>query len=257
MKILVCIKQVPDTEAKIKPTEDQREVQTDSIKWIINPYDEFAIEEALKIKSQNSESETVALCVGNKATVQEALRTALAMGIDRAIAIHAPQNVLSQPLPIAKALKHVIEQQGDIDLILMGKIGIDYHFAQTPYQLAKMMDYPVLSGVTALTLQDKKISADVAMDDGLKQSFECSLPAIVGANKGLNTPRYPSLPGIIKAKKKPLEEITWESLGVESTPSPITKYIKEEERPPVEMISGDEAQQAEKLASLLQSNKLL
>jgi electron transfer flavoprotein beta subunit len=202
MNIYVCVKQVPDTETKIVPTADATFIETSSIKWILNPYDEYAVEQALLLQAANAGS-TVTVCRVGSVKDTEALRTAMAMGADDSILVEAPDNLDS--FMIAKALKGAIDESGKKpDLILTGKQAIDDDCLQVPQILAQMLDLPSVAVVVGLQHAGDTLTARREIDGGAIEVYEVKLPALIACNKGMNTPRYASLPGIMKAKKKPL-----------------------------------------------------
>lgn len=255
MKITVCIKQVPDTETKLSINNTSTNIDTKNIKWTINPYDEFAIEEALKIKASAGASVEV-ISVGPKFRVTDALRTALAMGADTAICIDTPEDLFLSSDMVAQAIAKTLQKKELPDLIFTGKIGIDYNFGLMLFRLGKELNMPVLSGVSQLELKDKTINATKEIDGGVKQHYQLHLPAIIGANKGLNTPRYPNLPGIMKAKKKPIEEVPWSDLNISSSPS-FTDYQLPGSRPSVNILTGTEDEQVNQLITKLKEQKAL
>lgn len=212
MNIFVCIKQVPDTETKVRPNGDGTFIETDSIKWIMNPYDEFAVEQALLFKAANSGASVTVVRVGGVKD-SEALRTAMAMGADEAILVDAPDNLDSYS--IAKALKGAIEKSGKSpDLVLTGKQAIDDDCLQVPQLLAQMLDLPSVSVIVGFEGDANELTLKREVDGGALEVYNVKLPAVVACNKGLNTPRYASLPGIMKAKKKPLTTHSLSDVGV-------------------------------------------
>jgi electron transfer flavoprotein beta subunit len=212
MNIFVCVKQVPDTETKITPTGDGSFIETASIKWIMNPYDEFAVEQALLIKQSNPAANVTVLRVGSVKDT-EALRTAMAMGADDAVLVSATDNLDSYS--IAKALKGAIEKTGKKpDLILTGKQAIDDDCLQVPQILAEMMNLPSVSVVVGFEMTGPAIKLKREIEGGALEVYELNGPCVVACNKGLNTPRYASLPGIMKAKKKPMTELSLSDVGV-------------------------------------------
>ncbi|RLA65067.1 MAG: electron transfer flavoprotein beta subunit/FixA family protein [Epsilonproteobacteria bacterium] len=212
MNIFVCVKQVPDTETKVVPTGDGSYIETNSIKWILNPYDEFAVEQALQVKAANSGSTITVVRVGGVKDT-EALRTAMAMGADEAILIEAGDNVDSYMT--AKAIKGAIEKSGkNPDLILTGKQAIDDDCLQVPQLLAQMLGMPSVSVVVGFEQDGDGYVLKREIEGGAIEVYSANSPAVVACNKGLNTPRYPSLPGIIKAKRKPMEKWTLSDVGV-------------------------------------------
>lgn len=212
MNIFVCVKQVPDTETKITPTADGSFIETNSIKWIMNPYDEFAVEQALLIKASNPAANVTVVRVGSVKDT-EALRTAMAMGADEAILVEAQDNLDSYS--IAKALKGAIEKSGKTpNIILAGKQAIDDDALQVPQVLAQMLDLPSVSVIVGFDISGNTVKVKREIEGGALEVYELSTPCVLAANKGLNTPRYASLPGIMKAKKKPLAQYSLGDVGV-------------------------------------------
>jgi electron transfer flavoprotein beta subunit len=212
MNIFVCVKQVPDTETKIIPTADGNFIETSSIKWIMNPYDEFAVEQALLIKQANPAANVTVMRVGSVKDT-EALRTAMAMGADDAILVEAPDNLDSYS--IAKSLKGGIDKSGKKpDLVLAGKQAIDDDCLQVPQVLAQMLNMPSVAVVVGFEMNGSSIKAKREIEGGALEVYEVNTPCMVACNKGLNTPRYASLPGIMKAKKKPMTQLKLSDVGV-------------------------------------------
>ena len=212
MNIFVCVKQVPDTETKVTPNSDATFIETSSIKWIMNPYDEFAVEQSLLIKQANPAANVTVVRVGSVKDT-EALRTAMAMGADEAILVEATDNLDSYS--IAKALKGAIDKSGKKpDLILAGKQAIDDDCLQVPQILAQMLDMPSVAVVVGFELNGTTVKAKREIEGGALEVYEMPTPCMVACNKGLNTPRYASLPGIMKAKKKPMAQHSLADVGV-------------------------------------------
>lgn len=212
MNIFVCVKQVPDTETKVTPNSDKSFIETSSIKWIMNPYDEFAVEQALLVKQANPAANVTVVRVGSVKDT-EALRTAMAMGADDAILVEAGDNLDSYS--IAKALKGAIDKSGKkADLVLTGKQAIDDDCLQVPQILAQMLNMPSVAVVVGFELNGTTVKAKREVEGGALEVYEMATPCLVAANKGLNTPRYASLPGIMKAKKKPLAQYSLADVGV-------------------------------------------
>jgi electron transfer flavoprotein beta subunit len=224
MNIFVCVKQVPDTETKIVPTGDGSFIETASIKWIMNPYDEFAVEQALLIKQSNPAANVTVVRVGSTTDVEavekgllkdatDTLKTALAMGVDDAALVIAPDNLDSYS--IAKALKGVIEKTGKKpDLILTGKQAIDDDALQVPQILAEMMGLPSVSVIVGFELSGNTIKVKREVEGGSLEVYEVNTPCLLACNKGLNTPRYPNLKGIMAAKKRELPAYKLADIGV-------------------------------------------
>ncbi len=212
MNIFVCIKQVPDTETKVTPNGDGSYIETNSIKWIMNPYDEFAVEQALLTKAANSGSTVTVVRVGGVKDT-EALRNALAMGADEAILVEAGDNLDSYMT--AKALKGAIEKSGKSpDVIFTGKQAIDDDCLQVPQLLAQMLNLPSVSVVVGCEEAGGKYTLKREIEGGALEVYEVNSPAVIACNKGLNSPRYASLPGIMKAKRKPLAKHSLADVGV-------------------------------------------
>lgn len=251
MKIFVCIKQVPDTETKIKINAGKNGIDTAGVKWVMNPYDEFAVEEALKLKQANPAANVTVLSLGPKQRVVDALRTALAMGADDAIVIDAPENVDCNAT--AKALAAAILQEGAYNLIFTGKLAIDDNAASVSQMLAEYLKIPHTTVVTKFSQDGEKVVVEREIEGGSREVVQMAMPAVVGANKGLNMPRYASLPGIMKAKKKPVKELAFSALGVgaEQIKVKYENYELPAEKPACRMIAGEPAQQSAELARLL------
>lgn len=212
MNIFVCVKQVPDTETKVTPTSDGSFIETASIKWIMNPYDEFAVEQALLVKQANPAANVTVLRVGSVKDT-ESLRTAMAMGADDAILVEAADNLDSYS--IAKALKGAIDKSGkQADLIIAGKQAIDDDALQVPQILAEMLKLPSVSVIVGFELSGTTVKVKREIEGGALEVYEMNTPCVVACNKGLNTPRYASLPGIMKAKKKPMTQLSLGDVGV-------------------------------------------
>ena len=214
MNIIVCLKQVPDTETQIRIGSDGTSIIEDDIKWVMNPYDEFGVEEALKLKEKFGGEVTV-VGLGPK-RVTESIRTALAMGADKGVLINDPALEGSDSLGTAKALAAVIKDL-EYDLIFTGQRGIDEDAGLVGATLAEFLDIPHLSVIVKVDVAEDGKSVQVHRPvEGQTLVIESSLPALITAQKGLNEPRYASLPGIMKAKKKPLEEKTLADLGLDA-----------------------------------------
>ena len=213
MNIIVCLKQVPDTETQIKIASDGKSIVTDDIKWVMNPYDEFGVEEALRIKEKFGGEVTV-VGLGPK-RVTESIRTALAMGADKGILISDEALEKSDSLAVAKALTAAIKDL-EYDLIFTGQRGVDDDMGVVGANLAELLDIPQLSVINKVEVAEDGNSVKVNRPvEGGTLVIESSLPALITAQKGLNEPRYASLPGIMKAKKKPLDEKTLSDLGLD------------------------------------------
>jgi electron transfer flavoprotein beta subunit len=214
VNIVVCIKQVPDTETQIKIDPDGKSIVTGDIKWVMNPYDEFGVEEALRLKEKFGGEVTV-VGLGPK-RVTESLRTALAMGADKGVLITDDALEGSDSLAVAKALAAAIKDL-EFDVIFTGQRGIDDDLGVVGAALAEMLGIPQISIVVKVEVAEdgKSLKANRPVE-GQTLVIETDLPALITAQKGLNEPRYASLPGIMKAKKKPLDEKTLADLGLDA-----------------------------------------
>ncbi|MFZ5623617.1 MAG: electron transfer flavoprotein subunit beta/FixA family protein [Gemmatimonadota bacterium] len=200
MKIAVCLKRVPDTTAKIVIAAGGKGIDESGLKFVPNPYDEFAVEEAIARKEKAGAGETVVYSLGPDAA-QETLRTALAMGIDRAVLLQSPGS--ADGFEVAQALAAEL-RTGGYDLILFGKMAVDDYNHQVGPMVAGLLELPCITAVTALTIDGTTVTAEREVEGGVEVST-CQLPAVITCDKGLNNPRLPKLQGIMAAKKKPLE----------------------------------------------------
>ncbi len=203
MNILVCVKHVPDTETAVKIGSDGKSIQTQDVNFILNPYDEFAVEEALKLKEAKG-GEVTLITMGPE-DAKKSLRTGLAMGADKAIHVTCNCEDTWDSLTTAKCLAEVIKNES-YDIIFCGKQAVDDDNAQVPIMLAELLGWPSVSAIVKLEVQDGKAIAEREFEGGI-EVVETSLPAVFSAHKGLNEPRYASLKGIMMAKKKPISEV--------------------------------------------------
>jgi len=213
MKVLVPVKRVIDYNVKVRVKADNSGVELANVKMAMNPFDEIAVEQALRLKEAGGADEVVAVSIG-PAQNQETIRTALAMGADRGIHIEASHDI--EPLAVAKLLKAVVERENP-GLVLVGKQAIDDDCNQTGQMLAALLGWAQGTFVSALEVTGGKAKVVREVDGGLEH-LEISMPAIVSVDLRLNEPRYASLPNIMKAKKKPLDSLTVDDLGVDITP---------------------------------------
>ena len=209
MKILVPVKRVVDYNVKIKVKSDNSGVDLENTKMSMNPFDEIAVEEAVRLKEKKICDEIIAVSIGS-AKSEETLRTALAVGADKGILIETEEEV--QPLEVAKILKEIIKKNNP-DLVLMGKQAIDDDSNQTGQMLAALLGWPQGTFTSKLEINGKKINITREIDGGL-ETLGMELPAIVTTDLRLNEPRYASLPNIMKAKQKPIEKITPGDLNI-------------------------------------------
>lgn len=257
MNIIVCIKQVPDTETQIKIGPDGKSIVEDDIKWVMNPYDEFGVEEALKLKERFGGEVTV-VGLGPK-KVTESIRTALAMGADKGILIIDPALDGSDAISIAKALAAAVKDT-EFDIIFTGQRGVDDDSGLVGAAMAEFLDIPQVSVITKLEVSEdgKTIKANRPVE-GETLVIEAKTPVLLTAQKGLNEPRYASLPGIMKAKKKPLDEkgladlgLDASEFGAEARRLKVVELTPPPERAAGKIIEGESPEQkAAELARLL------
>jgi electron transfer flavoprotein beta subunit len=211
MKIIVGLKHVPDTEARIKIGSDGVTVDETGIKTIISPFDEYALEEALRLREQRG-GEVIVVCAGKEAA-QVSLRQGLAMGADRAVHVVDDRFDRADALARARALAGVCRREAP-DLVLLGKLGVGTDEGQTGPMLGELLDLPHVTAITKLEIGDGRFTAHREIEGGV-EVVEGTLPAVLTCDKGLNEPRYPSLKGIMAAKKKPLESMKPDQVGVD------------------------------------------
>jgi electron transfer flavoprotein beta subunit len=249
VNIVACVKQVPDTETLIKVKPDGSGIDETGIKWVMNPYDEFGVEEALKLKEKFGGDVTI-VSVG-PARALETIRTALAMGADKGIHINDQAFEGADAYNIAAALAAAIKGI-PYDIIFCGQRAIDDDAGQVGSVLAEFLGIPQVTIVTKVDVEGASIKV-VRPIEGAQLLIESSLPCVVTAQKGLNEPRYASLPGIMKAKKKPVDVKDAAGLGVTVAPkAKIAKTLPPPARPPGKIICGEEpAEKARELAKLL------
>jgi electron transfer flavoprotein beta subunit len=245
---------VPDTETKIQVMDDGTGIKTDTIKWVVNPYDEFAIEEAIKLKSTLGTEKVYAVALGPQKRAQDSLRIALAMGCDEGVVVNCETSLDS--LSSAKAIKAAILKTCEPTLVLTGKSSIDDNSQAFTQQLAALFEVPHATAVTKIEAADSKVlTVEREIEGGAKEVYEIEGLCVLGANKGLNTPRYPSLPGIMKAKKKPMHVYSDSDLGVtfESNVK-FVDYKLPSPQPPTKILEGDLDAQVIELVNLLKND---
>ena len=224
MKILITVKRVIDYNVQVRVKKDGTGVETENVKMSMNPPDENAVEEALRIKEAGKAEEIIAVSIGDD-KAQETIRTALAMGADRGIHVKADPSI--EPLAVSKILKAIVEKEKP-GLVIMGKQAIDDDCNQTGQMLSSLLNWPQGAFISKIKFHDNYIKVTREVDEGL-ETLELNLPAVVTCDLRLNEPRYASLPNIMKAKKKPIEDLTKEDLGVDLTPR--IKQLQVEEPP--------------------------
>ena len=228
MNIYVCVKHVPDTAATIRIGTD--DCIDENITFIMNPYDENAVEEAVRLKKQTVDADVIAVTLG-KGTAEATLRSAMAMGADRAILVKSESN--HDSISTARVLCAAIQRDGDI--VFTGKESVDNEGFQTMFHLAACLDVPVVSNAVKFTMTDTTIRVTCEMEAGDLEHIEMETPCVIGAGKDLNQPSYPKLPDILKARKKPLTEIELSDLGIATPASRVEminiESVKEERHP--------------------------
>lgn len=249
MKILVPVKRVVDYNVKVRVKADGTGVDIANVKMSMNPFDEIAVEEAVRLKEAGVATEVVAVSCG-VAQCQETLRTAMAIGADRGILVQTDEEL--QPLAVAKLLKTLVEKEGP-QLVILGKQAIDDDANQTGQMLAALLGLPQATFASKVAIADGKATVTREIDGGL-ETLSMSLPAIVTTDLRLNEPRYATLPNIMKAKKKPLETVTPADLGVDVAPR--LKTLKVEE-PPKRSAGVKVADVAELVAKLKNEAKVI
>jgi electron transfer flavoprotein beta subunit len=228
-KILVGLKRVVDYNIRVRVRTDGTGVETDGVKMSINPFDEIALEEALRIRDRGEASEVIVMSIGS-ADAQQQLRTGLAMGADRAILIEADTGL--DALSVARTFKAIVDREG-IDLVLLGKQAIDNDNSQVAQMLAAIWDRPQATFASQIATAAGKATVTREVDAGL-ETVEIDLPAVISVDLRLNEPRYVKLPDIMKAKKKPLEQMAFADLGIK--PAPAIKVLAV--APPAERARG-------------------
>src|SRR5437773_4762230 len=249
MEALVTVKRVVDFSVKVLVKPDGSGVDTSNVKMSMNPFDEIAVEEAVRLKEKSVATEIVVVSCGLPAC-QETLRTALAIGADRAILVETDADL--QPLAVAKLLKAIVAKESP-QLVILGKQAIDDDSNQTGQMLAALLDWPQATFASKLDIADGKATVKREVDGGL-ETAEIKLPAIVTTDLRLNEPRYATLPNIMKAKKKPLETLTPDALGVDVTQHLTTLYFVE---PPKRRGGRKVADVAELVAKLRNEAKVI
>jgi electron transfer flavoprotein beta subunit len=253
MKIVVCVKYVPDTAIKVKIAPDGKTVNLADVSFVVNPYDEFAVEEALRIKEKSGGEVIVVGAGGERASA--GLRTCLAMGADSGILVQEESLEEADSYAVAAVLARVCREQNP-DMVIFGKHAIGVDNGQVPSIVAELLDMPQVSVVIKLEFQDRKFRAEREIE-GAREIVEGNLPAVFTAQKDLNTPRYASLKGIMAAKKKTITIRTAASLGF--SPADLQPRLAIEEitlpptRPPGKILTGDVAETVPELVRLLHS----
>jgi electron transfer flavoprotein beta subunit len=249
MKVLVPVKRVVDFNVKVRVKPDGSGVDTANVKMSMNPFDEIAVEEAVRLKEKSIATEIIAITCGITAC-QETLRTALALGADRAILVET--GVELQPLAVAKLLKAIVDRESP-QLVMLGKQAIDDDANQVGQMLAALLGWPQATFASKVDIADGRATVKREIDGGL-ETLEMNLPAVITTDLRLNEPRYATLPNIMKAKKKPLEVIKPDALGVDVTPRLVTLKVVE---PPKRKGGGRVADVKELVSKLRNEAKVI
>ena len=254
MKIVVCIKHVPDTTTVIKIAEDGRQIDPTGIKWVISPYDEYALEQAIQLKEQGKANEIIALCLGpNEA--QATVRQALAMGADRGILLDSAEHAEADGAVRAKILAKALEVESP-DLVLLGKLGVGMDEGELGGRLAVLLDRPHIGQITEFECSESGFTAERGVE-GAVEKMQGSLPAVLSCDKGPREPRYPNLRGIMQAKKKPLEIKPVADLGLEPSALESKISVLSLDLPPAKSgcktFEGSAREQVEQLVNALQT----
>ena len=252
MRIYVCVKHVPDTEAKIRITGGTG--YDSQIKYVANPYDEYGVEEALSLVEKTGEGEVIALCVGSPAAANT-LRAVMAMGVHRSILVKTDEQFPGSDL-VARALAKVLEQEEPGDLIFTGKQSVDSEGMQTSYHLAAELGLPVVTGIVAFSLENATAIVQRELDGGVRETLSVKTPCVLGATKGLNEPRYPKLPQILKAKKKEIKEIDLSALEISDGEMYRIKHFEPvQERSNAKILEGSTAEVVASLVKILREEE--
>lgn len=253
MKIYVCVKHVPDTAANIK-TVGAAGFDDVVCKFIANPYDEYAVEQAVRLMESQG-GEVVAVSVGKEAAMAT-LRSAMAMGATRGILVTVANQFLDSEIT-SQALKAAIERDGKPDLIFAGKGAVDTEGFQTAYRLAEAMNLPVVNEILKMELRDGKAVVEREIGGGAREVLEVGLPCVLGATKGLNEPRYPKFPDIMKAKKKEVKQMTLADLGLSAAAArtELLKLEKVPDRSGAKIIPGPAREAVRELVRILKNDE--
>jgi len=244
MKLLVTVKRVVDYNVKVRVKDDHSGIETANVKMSMNPFCEIAVEEAVRLKEKGVATEIVVVSIGPQ-QCQETLRTALALGADRAILIKTDEEV--QPLAVAKLLKEVVAKESP-EMVIMGKQSIDGDNNQSGQMLGALLDWPQGTFASEVNVADGKVAVTREIDGGL-ETVSLNLPAIVTTDLRLNEPRFASLPNIMKAKRKPLEEMSPQDLAVDISPRVVTLKVE----PPASREAGIKVESVEELVAKLKN----
>ena len=248
MQIYVCVKHVPDSAANIHIIENVR--IDDTVAFLLNPYDEHAVTEAAALKKKIPDSEIIAVCLG-KADAEKTIRSAMAMGADRGLLVETGRTCDS--ITTARALHAAIPQDGPADILLTGKESIDAEGMPTLFRLGALFDFPVVTNAASLDISGDRATVTCELAGGRTRTFSMRLPCVVGAGRGLNTPRYPTFPDVVKSRKKPVKTIPMDSLNIPPGPgsAKIVALAPLVQKRQPRKITGTPAEQAEEIIRIL------
>lgn len=255
MQIYVCVKHVPDSAANIHIVDNLK--IDESVPFLLNPYDEHAVTEAAALKKQVPDSEIIAVCLGKK-DAESTVRSALAMGADRGLLVET--DAVCDSMTTAQALHAAIVNDGKADIILTGKESIDSEGMQTQFRIGALFDFPVVTNASSLDIENGKAVVTCELAGGRTRTFELTLPCVVGAGRGLNTPIYPTFPDVVKSRKKPIDTVTLSELKVSAAPGSVkivsmTPLVQK--RNPQKITGTPSEQAAEIIRILRQEAKVL
>jgi electron transfer flavoprotein beta subunit len=255
MQIYVCVKHVPDSAANIHIVDHLK--IDESVPFLLNPYDEHAVTESVALKNQVPGSEIIAVCLGRK-DAESTVRSALAMGADRGLLVETEK--MCDSMTTARALHAAIVRDGQADIILTGKESIDSEGMQTQFRIGALFGFPVVTNAVSLDIKKGKATVTCELAGGRTRTFDLTLPSVIGAGRGLNTPIYPTFPDVVKSRKKPIETLTLPELNVPAAPG-STKIVAMtplvQKRNPQKITGSPSAQAAEIIRILRQEAKVL
>lgn len=254
MKIGICAKVTPDTDTRIKILGDG--IDPAGVKWVVSPYDLFAVEEAIRTQEALGDSveEVVGYSVGPESVITQMRQSCLALGADRAVIVSGEAAESTDSLGVARCLAKAIERD-QVSLVFCGKVAVDDDNTQVPSMIAALLDWELLSRVSAFETDGSSFTATRNLDGGIQEVVQGSLPVVITADRGLNTPRYAKLPAIMKAKRKPVDQLTGSELGL--TDEDLAPHVREtawslpEDRPSGRILEGELSAQVKELVRLL------
>ncbi len=256
MKVLVLVKPTPDTESKIRISADGSKIETGDVKWIINPYDEYAIEEAVKIKEKAGAGDVIVACFGSD-SAKELIVKALAVGGTRGLLVSNEGLETADSLTVAKVLAKAVASESP-DLVFCGRHAIDDDNMHVGTMVAELLGWPHVNVVSKLEVTGKTAKAERSVEGGMVEVYEIGLPCVIGADKALNKPRYASLPGIMQAKKKPFDLKKPGDLGVDAAAlkagvrTVVTGFTNPPEKPAGKVFKGEDVEvMVDKVVKLL------